>query len=637
LTVEAVDLTSSQALEPYGPWQVLPSGSAGPVQVTVTRGGDVQQDLLMTGSASQETDMREPESFTAPAKLPGAGDWLGALSGYGDADYFWFAGRVNRTLSVQVTALDETGAPTEDKGRPVIGMWGLSSPPGTIPGVATPTAFNTSTYGLSALQGLWAAQLNTTGNFRLGIADERGDGRPDYLYHARLYYADTITPARVASGGGTIVGIRGYGFNGSTSVTVGGVSATVASRTGNLVVAAAPALLDGVRDVVLSDPTGASSSMTSALTYGAGPTDTIVLLAGSNPPVAAGSEAPNPIVIRVLAPDGVTAVRGASVYFNTSPAAGLSVCSGAGSCTMRSDEYGVASTRITPAAAGVVTITAVLAPASYSSPKLVQTTLSTQASALDVALVAPTRWVVQGASVNTILTARALSYGSPLSGKTVNFQVMMGSAGLTSASATTDASGYASTTVQLVNLAGQVQVSACVAPSNSPCAKYPLNVYAVPLSSLRMQAIAGSAQLVPVGQAFQPVVVRITDSTTPPNPVLGATVTFWSIVCRPDNDVFEETGGERGMPVILASAQNIVFSDVSGLASVVPGSLGVAGPVEVEISANAGLTAVQNFEAESAWMPPGTSWTMREPKTPVHNSVRRPTDRTFGRGRWNDY
>ncbi|HVO61679.1 MAG TPA: IPT/TIG domain-containing protein [Terriglobales bacterium] len=621
LTVEAIDTTWSQALEPYGPWQVKPSGSVAPVLVTVTRGGDVQQDLFMTGSASVESDMREPESFTVPAKLPAAGDWLGTLSGYSDADYFWFPGRANRTLSVQVTALDESGAPTEDKARPVIGLWGLASPPGTIPGVATPTAFNATTYGMSALQGLWAAQLNTTANFRLGIADERGDGRPDYAYHARLFYADTITPTRVAAGGGTIVGIRGYGFSGSTSVTMGGVSASVASRTANLVVGATPALPDGVFDVVLADATGASSSMTSVLTYGAGPNDTIVLLGGSNPQVAAGSEAPNPVVVRVLAPDGITPVSGASVYFNTSPAAALSVCGGASSCTVLSDEFGVASTRITPTAAGVVTIEAVLAPASYSSPKRVQTTLSAQTSALDLALLAPSRWVAQGGSVDTILTARVVSYGSPLSGKTVNFQVMMGSANLSSASATSDAHGYASTTVQLRNLSAQVQVSACIGPSNVPCAKYPLNIYPVPLSSLRMEAIAGSAQLVPVGQAFQPVVVRVTDSASPANPVLAATVTFWSIVCRPDNDVFEENGGERGMPVILASTQSVVLSDVSGLASVVPSSVGVAGPIEVEVSAMTGITAVQNFEAESAWMPPGTSWSVARPKTRVYRAV----------------
>jgi hypothetical protein len=273
-----------------------------------------------------------------------------------------------------------------------------------------------------------------------------------------------------------------------------------------------------------------------------------------------------------------------------------------------SDEYGEVSTRVTPGAAGIFTVNAVLAPASYASPKYVQTSVTAQQSALDVAVVAPTRWVAQGASLDASLTARVLSYGSPVSGKTVDFQVMMGTASLTAASAISDANGYASTTVKLQNLTTQVQVSACVAPSDAPCAKYPLTIYAVPLANLHIQAVSGSAQLVPVGDAFRPVVVRITDSASPPNPVLGATVTFSSITCRPDNDVYEEVGGERGMPVILASGQNVVLSDVLGMASVLPTAGSISGPIEIEISASAGAAWMQGFELESAWMPPGTNW-----------------------------
>ncbi len=619
LTVEAIDTTWSQALGPYGPWQVAPSGSVAPVLVTVTRGSDVQQDLLMVGSANQAADIREPESFTAPAKAPAAGEWIGSLSGYGDADYYWFAGRANRTLSVQVTALDETAAATQNKARPVIGMWALSSPPGTVPGVATPTSFNSGTYGMSALQGLWAAQLLVTTNFRVGIADERGDGRPDYAYRARIFYADTAIPARVNVNGGTILGIKGMGFGNSTSVSIGGTNASVLSATNNQVVVSTPAMLDGVQDIVLSDTTGASSTMTGVLTYGAGPNDSILLLAGSNPTATVGSDALNPVRVRVVAPDGVTGVAGASVYLTSSPAAALSVCGGSATCTVFSDEYGEVTTRITPLSTGVTTVTAVLAPASYSSPKSVQATLSAQSTALDIVLLSPSRWVAQDANLDMLLTARVLSYGSPVAGKTVNYQVLIGSATLTSASATTDASGYASTTVQLRSLSGQVQVSACIAPSNSPCAKYPLNVFAVLPSSIRLEAVSGSAQMVPVGHAFQPVVVQVTDSASPANPVWGASVSFWSIVCRPDNDVFEETGGEHGMPIILASSHTAVISGATGLASVAPSATGIEGPVEVEITATAGASAVENFEVESAWMPPG-SYTARR-KLRVSNDI----------------
>ncbi len=96
-------------------------------------------------------------------------------------------------------------------------------------------------------------------------------------------------------------------------------------------------------------------------------------------------------------------------------------------------------------------------------------------------------------------------------------------------------------------------------------------------------------------------------------------MSFWSIVCRPDNDVFEETGGEHGMPIILASSHTAVISGATGLASVAPSATGIEGPVEVEITATAGASAVENFEVESAWMPPG-SYTARR-KLRVSNDI----------------
>ena len=44
LTVEAIDPLWSQAMGPYGPWQVQPSGTTPPIVVTVSKGGDLQQD-----------------------------------------------------------------------------------------------------------------------------------------------------------------------------------------------------------------------------------------------------------------------------------------------------------------------------------------------------------------------------------------------------------------------------------------------------------------------------------------------------------------------------------------------------------------------------------------------------------------
>jgi hypothetical protein len=51
LTVEPIDPSWSQPLEPYGPWQ---AGSAQAITVTAALGSDTQQDILMLNSAIQE-------------------------------------------------------------------------------------------------------------------------------------------------------------------------------------------------------------------------------------------------------------------------------------------------------------------------------------------------------------------------------------------------------------------------------------------------------------------------------------------------------------------------------------------------------------------------------------------------------
>jgi hypothetical protein len=207
LSVEAVDGNLSQNVGPYAPWQVLPSGAMQPVIVTVTKGSDLEQDVLRIGSALDTPDSSEPESFTAPHALSKTGDWMGKLSGYGDDDYFLLQGQTNRTLTIDVTALDETGEPTLDKAQPVIGMWSLAAPPGTPPPAYTSSSFNTSSVGLTRLN----AQLLTTTQFRIGIADLRGDGRPDYRYHAHVLYGDSVTPNRVSVSGGMPMLVAGYG------------------------------------------------------------------------------------------------------------------------------------------------------------------------------------------------------------------------------------------------------------------------------------------------------------------------------------------------------------------------------------------------------------------------------------------
>jgi hypothetical protein len=247
LSIEVLDASWSQSVGPYAPWQVQPSGTFQPLIVTVSKGGDLQQDILMQTSAVQARDWFEPTSFAAPASLPLSGDWLGTLSGLGNADYFWFVAQSDRTLSVEVTALDELKAASLVKAEPVIGMWALADP-GTFPAPAnTGLAFNSANFGMTRLD----ATLQASTAFRLGIFDYRSDGRPDYRYHARVFYADNLVPARLRVDGGTAITIQGIGFRTNAAATIASITAPVLAASASQVIATAPAMKDGMQSIGL--------------------------------------------------------------------------------------------------------------------------------------------------------------------------------------------------------------------------------------------------------------------------------------------------------------------------------------------------------------------------------------------------
>jgi len=429
------------------------------------------------------------------------------------------------------------------------------------------------------------AQLLQATSYRIGFSDIRGDGRPDYRYHARILYGDTVTPARASVAGGTPLTIAGLGFETNTRLTIGNLNTPALAIGANQIVLSAPAQPDGVQNISLVDPpTAASSVLTGALTFGAGPDDILTLIPSTNPGTPIGGQAPNPIGVQVLASDGVTPVPGASVFLSSSPAVTFSACSGGATCTVASDQSGRVTTFVTLLTAGANTLTAQLAPASYNPPQQVQTTVVGTSSALDIALAPQTAHVLQGTTTNLTLTARVLSNGAPLGGRSVNFQVLKGSAGLSSPTVITNTSGYASTTVELSAVAGDVQVSACVAPGNSPC----LNFYgtAVPASGLQLQAVAGGAQVEATGQSFLPVMVRVTDLATPPNSILGANVVFQVTIERSGDDAGSTSGGDTTItrpptPIVLSSSQTVVVSDANGLASLLPSNQGFVGALEI--------------------------------------------------------
>ena len=312
-----------------------------------------------------------------------------------------------------------------------------------------------------------------------------------------------------------------------------------------------------------------------------------------------GAEAGYPIRVTVTNSDGTIAVGGATVQWNATNKAGLSACSGAATCSVFTDESGQAETRVTVGATGVATITASLAPASYMPPKSVQTSVSGVSSSKDLALFSPKIYVAQGATLTVPFTARLLANGAPLGGQTLNWKIGIGTGTMSPASVVTDGDGYGRSTLRLTNLAGDVQGTVCLAPTNNPCQTF----YVVPVASsvIKLQAVAGSLQTIVVGQSFQPILVRAINSATPPNPVMGVSVTFQNMIFMPDADAPVEISGDDGssehaMKVLLGSSQDTLVTDVNGMASWAPSTGGFLRPLEIEITASAGVATPLQVE-----------------------------------------
>jgi hypothetical protein len=482
----------------------------------------------------------------------------------------------------------------------MVGMWSLADPPGTVASASNQWPFNAGIVGESRLD----AALMQDVTFRIGITDERGDGRPDYRYRAQVLYADSVAPDHVSAQSGSAIVVRGVGFHSGITTSAGSANLTLfAMSAGQMVVNIPSGMLDGTQTLTVTDPAnGGTSSVIDGLTVGGSASDTFSLIEGWNPATPVGAQTTNPIRVRDLSAAGMP-VNGATVVWAASGGATLTACGGAASCTVYTDESGQASTNATVTAPGTITITATLAPASLGTAKQVTATVVGTESALDLALASQYRYLATGSNAAIGLTARLLSNGVGKSGSTINFQVLKGSGSLKPTSAVTDASGYASSTLTVSGLSTDVWVSACVAPNNVPCQTFYLT--AVPASSLRLEAVSGGGQLLRVGQAFQPIVVRVTDSASPPNLVEGVSVAFQLTAFEPDNDAPFEVPGESGggdypQRVILAQSSAAGVSDENGIVSVQPSAGSISGPVEIEITATGGNSTLW-FEVESMW------------------------------------
>ncbi|MGB6722466.1 MAG: IPT/TIG domain-containing protein, partial [Terracidiphilus sp.] len=307
VTFEAIDplyiLTDS--VGPYVGGQVVPSGTLKAVSVPGMKVGSAVT-LAVTAADSAAGGYSDAIGAAGqPRPLPATGLWCGRLSQVGQSDWFTFPVRGNRLFTIVTQAIDETGAPTNSKAMPSIGVWNGFDPVGAAAIGAAP-----GLNGLATGETWLRVSSENADIVRIGIADLRGDGRPDYAYNGWLLYADTVEPQRLPVSGGPIV-IHGAGFRQADTVLVGGQPALITSISPTEITAIAPAAALGVTgspvtgsvDVEVDDlPVFyAAAIIPGGVSYDAGTGDALTLVTAPSNAIPIG--VPVPFTVAALGPD----------------------------------------------------------------------------------------------------------------------------------------------------------------------------------------------------------------------------------------------------------------------------------------------------------------------------------------------
>ncbi len=561
---------------PYVPGQVAPSGSAQSSTTTAavydgTHAAVVNFAPSDAASSCTTSDGTE----TAPKAMPASGIWTGLLCGHGHTAWSSVTLAANRTATIEVAALDESGAPTTDKAMPLIGAWSLSDLPGSFPTLgATESAFNTIAFGISAAQ-VFTSQAT---DVRFAIADARGDGRPDFLYRARVLYGQSVQPATISLSGGQIT-IAGTGFTTGLQVRINGTAAPILQTTPTSLIVTAPAAqFAAAVDIAITDAvTGGTSAMYSALTYSTtAQPNRILLISAPAGTVTVGSAATAPFTARIVQPDGITPVAGTAVTFSvTAGAAQLNAC-GASSCTVVTDSFGNASTNVTPTAAGSILLQAAITGATQSA--------TFTAAIRTLTTMRATEYVAAGESVTWPTQVVAAENTVPAPNVSVTWT---GNAALSFAPAmtTTNSSGLAPSAATTSGLSVGTIATGQACAWITVCTS--ITAVAVGAPTWRVQLVSGGGQSIASTGTFSPVVVRIVDTSG--HAIAGApvaihqTITAAALPCP--------TRGACPIAPTLDSSVTSATSDADGLVSITPMQLpGTAGKTNIVVA-----TGTQGF------------------------------------------
>jgi hypothetical protein len=408
---------------------------------------------------------------------------------------------------------------------PALGVWDAFDPIGSAA-----VGFGAGLNGLAAGES-WL-QVSASGDdiVRLGIADERGDGRPDYAYQGWVLYADTVQPLHLPASGGAIV-IHGMGFRSSDTVLVGGQQALLTSISPNEITAIAPAAASGVTgsvDVEVDDLPiyTAAAIISGGISYDSGTADALTMVSAPMGSVPIG--VPEPFSVIALGSD-LTPAGGVSVTYTVTSGTATLGC-GQSTCTVTASGDGRATMSVTASRSAWSIVIASLTNGSSLKCEFYGGTPPTLTS------LSPMLSLAAGATVNWTTQSLVLSKGLPASGQTVTWTTTGSGIAIQSGSVTTNTSGIAAKTLTVGPLTeGQMVTAQACLNGTSQCITY--TAFGSRPEYAYLEAVSGTAQSISVEGTASQVTLRVLDMDG--NPMAGTAVTLyqalyeWTPPCPP--------------------------------------------------------------------------------------------------------
>ncbi|MBV8629798.1 MAG: IPT/TIG domain-containing protein [Silvibacterium sp.] len=518
LTFEPVDPlnTGNFSVGPYVTGQVSPSGTMPTIYLPGLAAGSSVYQVVGIGNSADELHSGDDGTVSAPVNLPDAGEWTARITGYSHSSWLEWHARANREFTVEAVALDETGRPTTYKAQPVLGMWNGTDVTNAPPITAAPQPFNGVVPGLTGLQVITAADSEV----RLGVADLRGDGRPDFLYRGRVLYADSVSPSRLPASGGAIV-ITGVGFRPNSIVLVNNAPAAVTSVSPTQIIAVVPAS-GGVTGNVLvevQDPkTLGVTIIADGLSYDAQNGDELAIVTAPGNSVPTG--VPLPFTVRAMNWNDQSPAAGVTVSYSVTKGSATLDC-GQPVCRTTTGGDGTATVMVKANATNLTTVTA-----SLTNGASIAAEFTGQAPPA-IAVVSPNLYLAIGGTAQWNAQGIVLSNGQPVAGQAVTWTPMGAGVSATNSVSTSGANGVVTQQITAgpLNAGDVIPVNACLSGGGS-CAQF--NVIAVHTQTAQLVAESGTSQMVAASASLAPVLLKVTDAIG--HPMAGVVVMFYEVL-----------------------------------------------------------------------------------------------------------